>query len=656
MYDAKLIETRLKKLNEVKATLKNKFIGLDTIIDNIISNIEVWYLMPELLTRPIIVNLWGLTGVGKTDLVRTLVRELEYNEKFVEVQLDTGTESGTYFKSNTIKGEMDSVGLKETDEGILLLDEIQRFRSVDEMGKIINNSKYQDIWMLLSDGKLNTKDFRKRHLTSLLFELFYLKELEEEEKENKKEDKKDTPSDDKEAETAKPSKKSKFNMSLWSAKEIKSSLESDKPLDEIMKWDFHRKVEEIQKKIKSIDTVGEQDRKYAKLLIFISGNIDSAYEMSHDVAETNVDADILHEFSLNINVINIKDALRNSFKPEQIARFGNVHVIYPSLSKKSYYSLIDMKLNELGDKTKEKFDINLVFDDSVRFSLYRNGVYPSQGVRPLFSTIGSVIENSLPIFLMDAVFGGAKTIEFSVDEKAALIEGRMEIDDKTITKTKPIVLQLDSIKKQLNENVFYRTCVHETGHAVAYGLLYKVVPPQIVGDSINSYSNGFVIPHKISGSKEEIEFKMQVLLAGTVSEELIFGANNKGSGASQDLLMATAAAANMIRQYNMNDNVSFIVDNNYQSSYLYNTSINETNEIVEKILAEQKAKVTQLLTDNMEFFREVVGELVAKKRLLPEEYASVSKKYDKRIKVVDNAHKIVMDYKKITEKFINGNN
>ena len=52
-------------LESAKNNLKKKFIGLDSIIDEMISNIEVWFTIPELLTSPTIVCLWGLTGTGK---------------------------------------------------------------------------------------------------------------------------------------------------------------------------------------------------------------------------------------------------------------------------------------------------------------------------------------------------------------------------------------------------------------------------------------------------------------------------------------------------------------------------------------------------------------------------------------------------------------
>ena len=45
--------------------------------------------MPEVLSRPLVVNLWGMTGVGKTDLVRRLVAALGLQERFVELELSS---------------------------------------------------------------------------------------------------------------------------------------------------------------------------------------------------------------------------------------------------------------------------------------------------------------------------------------------------------------------------------------------------------------------------------------------------------------------------------------------------------------------------------------------------------------------------------------
>ena len=70
--------------------------------------------------------------------------------------------------------------------------------------------------------------------------------------------------------------------------------------------------------------------KYNQMLIFISGNIDEAYNFAENVDDVDRDADVYYEMSKKINFLNIKNALTDKFKPEQISRFGNNHIIYPT--------------------------------------------------------------------------------------------------------------------------------------------------------------------------------------------------------------------------------------------------------------------------------------------------------------------------------------
>jgi cell division protease FtsH len=83
------IQARKTELETAKTALKQYFVGIDKIIDELMDCIQVWYLMPELLKRPVIINLWGMTGVGKTDLVRQLVKHLHFQDRFAEVELST---------------------------------------------------------------------------------------------------------------------------------------------------------------------------------------------------------------------------------------------------------------------------------------------------------------------------------------------------------------------------------------------------------------------------------------------------------------------------------------------------------------------------------------------------------------------------------------
>ena len=88
--DKARVRERQGRLDAARAELKRFFIGIDGVIDELIDAIAVWYIMPEVLTRPAIINLWGMTGVGKTDLVRRLVKQLEIQDRFVEIELSNG--------------------------------------------------------------------------------------------------------------------------------------------------------------------------------------------------------------------------------------------------------------------------------------------------------------------------------------------------------------------------------------------------------------------------------------------------------------------------------------------------------------------------------------------------------------------------------------
>ena len=84
-------------------------------------------------------------------------------------------------------------------------------------------------------------------------------------------------------------------------------------------------------------------------------------------------------------------ALGARFKPEQIARFGNMQVIYPSLNKTTYETIIKRKIVSIQENIKDQFGITLDIDQSIGDLIYNNGVFPTQGTRPVFSTISEIV-------------------------------------------------------------------------------------------------------------------------------------------------------------------------------------------------------------------------------------------------------------------------
>jgi cell division protease FtsH len=65
--DAKLREDITQKnteLEAIKPALKEEYRGIDDVIDGIIEAIRPFYVFPTSLKRPLVVNLWGLTGTA----------------------------------------------------------------------------------------------------------------------------------------------------------------------------------------------------------------------------------------------------------------------------------------------------------------------------------------------------------------------------------------------------------------------------------------------------------------------------------------------------------------------------------------------------------------------------------------------------------------
>jgi len=51
-------------LTQASIILKKEFFGMDSAIDQIIESISSWYFFPHMQERPVVLNLWGMTGVG----------------------------------------------------------------------------------------------------------------------------------------------------------------------------------------------------------------------------------------------------------------------------------------------------------------------------------------------------------------------------------------------------------------------------------------------------------------------------------------------------------------------------------------------------------------------------------------------------------------
>jgi hypothetical protein len=516
--DIKTINTRKKALEKAKKELKNHFIGIDDIIDDLMDYIQVWYLMPELLSRPVIINLWGMTGVGKTDLIRRLVKVLSFQDRFLEIEL-SNIDQTSY--QTSVSSLLTANDLNDDKPSIVLFDEIQRFNTLDTDGKPMPQSKFTDFWELLSDGKLSKKS--KDNLDHYIMSYMSTSKDIAKRKQKGEQDLDENPM-----------------MNYWEADTLKKMLSLDKPLEELSELS-QKDMMEILIKEKQKKKIYEPID-HSKTLIIVSGNLDDAFSVASQTSETDVDADIFYNLTTKINLVDIKNALSRKFRPEQVARFGNIHLIYTSLKKKHFELLIQREIDRIAINIKERYGVDLKIDNTINELVYRNGVFPVQGVRPVFSSIIDIIESNLSKYLFTAIVSNKKRIVMQYN--AALKKIVATIDKEKIETT--YVGRIDKIRQNNLIDTIANISVHEAGHAVAYIVLFKLAPLQLKSKIASSYAGGFTFPHAIHETKENILRKIKIFLAGGIAEELIFGKDNASIGRSGDRVEVTVLAIDYV--------------------------------------------------------------------------------------------------------------
>ncbi|PIF47751.1 cell division protease FtsH [Chryseobacterium sp. 52] len=619
IIDKEEIRKKKKKLDDCKAFLKKEFIGIDKIIDDLMEYIQIWYLMPEILTRPVVINLWGMTGVGKTDLVRKTVRFLEFQNRFVEIELSNSDETSW---SKSVSDIFQSNRLNDEKPSIVLFDEIQRFNTIDPDGTPVPQTKFTDFWELLSDGRLSRRE--RDDLEHYLFSYLLRKKENDRRKKDGETEVEENP-----------------YLNLWDAKELKKYLSMEDDVMSIIDMKEEDMIKLILKKQKEKKIYEPVD--YSKMLIIISGNLDEAFQMSRETSEADIDANIYHAFTKKITVVDIKNALSRKFRPEQVARFGNIHMIYFSLKTEDFQQLIQREINNLKTKTKSKFGISLKINKNINDLIYRNGVFPVQGVRPVFSSVVDILDTNLSKFLFEAIINDDKTIEVDYLVQQKTISGK--VGERKIDI--PYTGRIDSIRQSNQQDAVANISVHECGHAVSYMLYTGFAPLQLKSKVASSYAAGFTFPHQIHDTKESLLDRIKIYLAGGIAEEIVFGEHNASIGRSHDREQATILATDYIRKYGF--------DEEYQAAYSledypHRMQHDITDKKIEKLIQDLAKKTREDLMLHLDLLKDMSIELSKKGSMLPKEIYSTAKKHKLEVSIKEEGYLHIAAYHKMLEQ------
>jgi cell division protease FtsH len=435
-----VINYREDLFNDAKTRLKSHFFGIDDVIDEIFKQIEVWFLYPEFLIKPTIINLWGLTGVGKSDFVYKLGKYLGLSDKFCAIE----TNSDYYVDNSHYRERVDTVtdalvenGIRVCDQSILLLDEIHQNKSLRNDGEDNQNRRYNDLWKLLSDGVLYSQNdilkYIRNYIRTLKNILNNAQKAYFEANTNLSFSTKMAVVNGFARDSTDINGFDSFNaffsgcrnsVNIKKLVNLLDISESDmnyiqklrliyqKP-DQILRLSLDKNntteqildscsnkimLEFLEYKYKELaknDPNDFTDDKYtySKMLIFICGNLkENMY-----ITENN---DIK-----NPTKNEIKEFLRHIFRPEQIARFGDNYIIYPVLSEDDFDQLINREINIREKQLQVKFNkrdlyISKEYRDLIKIEINKVSINPLMGTRPVLSLVGRILGNIIPKILV----------------------------------------------------------------------------------------------------------------------------------------------------------------------------------------------------------------------------------------------------------------
>jgi cell division protease FtsH len=632
----KEIIQKQKLLDSAREILKEEFIGIDRIIDELIDAVNSWFLFPDLQDKPVIINLWGLTGVGKSSLVNRLAQLLKYDSKYYHFDLGD-TSDGDW----TIKRKLEDIYVNVNGYPVMIaLDEFQHARTIDEMGKESEKKSSRIIWQLLDSGKfpISRYNFNLEEIYDLSLKLRYLLKNGVRVSKGKVISQKEYFIKEMELKSV-PEKfhKHKESFDLGNVHFVPAefydtiySLAKEKfagPFDvkkELLKLndyetiDFLIKIFEFANSPKIVDC--------SKSVIFVLGNLDEAYTMSNNF-NPDMNADEFHEQSLKINIPIIKKALRERLRNEQIARLGNIHIIYPAFSSYSFRKLIKLELDKVVKKVKTQQKVNIEFDESICDLIFREGIYPTQGARPIFTTIHQLVNTKLGKVIIEMILKNISPEKIIFKAEKDIITIEYYENNKVIHSFfERQILNLEKLRKNRKDDVQAITAVHESGHAIISAILLKIIPEVIFSTTAEVENQGFVYT-KFKWkyiSRKEILSRLSMYLAGFVAEKIVFGEENVTTGAESDIKEATQFIAVMLKECGMGElPASYQVKHHETNNYLHdeNNSINNevrewiksAKELAEKTLKEQETlllKMADYLSDNRMMLKEKIKELI----------------------------------------------
>lgn len=622
----KALIVKKQKLHAVSNALKDRFMGLDNVIDEVMTLVTPWFLFPEAQIRPTVINLWGLTGSGKTALVQMIVELLDYRKLYSHIDMGEFESDSASWVKNIFTNDLSYFHGKPA---LICLDEFQFAKTLDGRNNELGKDKLRVIWELLDSGKI---EYIPDQSTYYLFKAdSCLRRLEKARRANVVIENGTVVSevekfigifsnfyfDD----------LHRYNMAMGAeyfvSEDFIEGMFQFFDDEEYSRDEMKRRIQAcsleglialIQEGMRTKPATKVLD--LSRSLIFVLGNLDEAYSMSHSM-NPDISADEFHEQTSKITIADIKKALRKRFRAEQIARLGNNHIIYKSFNSAQFRLLIRQELARVGAFVKDNFGWTISFDESVVSVVYAEGVFPAQGIRPVLTTIKNLVESRISNLVVSILeYQLPVTDILWTFENGHFVYRLKDNSGEVISRiTDEAKLKLENLRKSVDPELQAHTAVHEAGHAVLAALTFRIVPSVVVSRTASDLE-GFCIINTPKGpmTKDSIMKEIVVCLGGYVAERMIFGEKYTSSGVYSDIVQASTLANSAVRKFAMGDDPIHLAVRTTKEEDVFTVSAKYEEEAL-KIVRECESEAQRLLRRNKRLLLKVAEYLTVNSRM-----------------------------------------
>ena len=168
---------------------------------------------------------------------------------------------------------------------------------------------------------------------------------------------------------------------------------------------------------------------------------------------------------------------------------------------------------------------------------------------------------------------------------------------------------LEKKQRVMNEDEKVRVAYHESGHALVAFSLPNTDPVHKVSIIPRGFAAlGYTMQRPESDrylmTQGELESRIQVLLAGTVAEEMVF--EDISTGASNDLERSTEIARSMVMDYGMSQLGRVTFRDNSGPAFLANANEEKLHTMSEETTREIDREVKRIVDESLERVREIL--------------------------------------------------